>query len=172
VFVLGFFMPLVGLADFTAAKDHQRRTLRLNQVTQNIKLTGNWRSYVAEIRDILQELDDCGQLGTLLEAECMMGGDHNNQKTEGASSRADRINQRLNNPKFLTYSKARSVSFARKLTQLQVNSLVYLVLRGGEMVFDVLGICLYTVLGMGHDSFAFGLQIKPNVHGSAGFPNL
>jgi len=92
---------------------------------------------LSEIKEILDEFDDFGQLGQLLvpfdPENCMENSDSDSDsetETEIAS-RADRINLRLNNEKmieneinnekFLTYAKARSVSFARKLSQLQVS---------------------------------------------------
>lgn len=69
--------------------------------------------YLEEIRSILERLDEAGEFSRLLEFEYILEP----SKTEKAL-RADKISQKINYPKYFTYSKARSVSFARKIGNL------------------------------------------------------
>lgn len=95
-----------------ATKDHQQRLQRLNQMIQGVVAAP--KSYMEEIRGILDKLDESGEFSRLLDSEYII----ETTKTERAL-RADKISQKISYPKYFTYSKARSVSFARKVGNLQ-----------------------------------------------------
>lgn len=86
--------------------------LRLNQIGQGVVPAS--KTYLEEIRSILEKLDEAGEFSRLLDPDFVI----EMTKSERAL-RADKVYQRNNFPKFFTYSKARSVSFARKIGNLQ-----------------------------------------------------
>lgn len=97
---------------FLATKDQQQRFQRMNQINQGVVAAS--KTYLEEIRAILDKLDESGEFTKLLESEYII----ETTKTEKAL-RADKISQKISYPKYFTYSKARSVSFARKIGNLQ-----------------------------------------------------
>ena len=82
--------------------------MRQNQINSMMIAT---KSYILEIKTIVESMDESGELLQLLSGDVMSA------KTEKAL-RADRQNLRATIPLYISYAKARSVSFARKLTLL------------------------------------------------------
>ncbi|CAG7815741.1 unnamed protein product, partial [Allacma fusca] len=102
---------LLRLFKYFATKDHQNKLIRQNQLNSKMIF---YKSYVLEIRSIIESMDETGEMLQLLMAESGI----ETLKTEKAL-RADRLNLRTSLPLYVSYAKARSVSFARKLTLLQ-----------------------------------------------------
>ncbi|ODN03936.1 Transcription initiation protein SPT3 [Orchesella cincta] len=103
---------LIRLLKYFVTKDHQQKLVRLNQISQSAVTPT--KSYIEDIRIILDRLDESGEFSRLLEFEYILEP----TKIERAL-RADKVNQKISCPKYFTYSKARSVSFARKIGNLQ-----------------------------------------------------
>lgn len=72
---------------------------------------------MGEIREILDDLDGSGELEKLLDQDNSY--DSSGGKLDKAHQ-AESNTHRLISPKYINYVKARSISFARKLPQLQV----------------------------------------------------
>ena len=83
--------------------------MRQNQINSKMIAT---KSYILEIKAIVESMDESGELLQLLSGDFPSFA-----KTERAL-RADRLNLRATIPLYISYAKARSVSFARKLTLL------------------------------------------------------
>lgn len=99
-----------------AYKDEELTVIRIDGFGTQI-LNTQAKGHICAVKEIIEELGLPKSLEKYLDCEIIT----ENPRTEIAL-RADRVNQRLNNGKYVPYARARSVSFGRKLNQLTVSS--------------------------------------------------
>jgi len=92
-------------------KDHHQKLVQRNQISQSAVTPS--KSHLDDLRNILDLFDESGEFNKYLDIEFLMDP----PKME-RMLRADKVNQKISFPKFFAYSKARSISFARKVGNL------------------------------------------------------
>lgn len=117
---------------FVVVKDQQIHHFRAKIHQQlNSKPAAVEKSYYAEIRGVLDELDLIAELGDLLDLHYYRDTEKTDKsKTSGGQSQTVQVGGRVGNRfvtatrlitnKYYNYAMARSVSFAKKLPQFQV----------------------------------------------------